>query len=248
MIDDSLSETFLLEKDVCYSEDVQTGVSYYCSKLDAITEGFSVNIKHGNDNKIYFGKSCTILKSRALIAGNGNTVIFGPYCDLNNLDIRIKGNNNTIIIGAFTSIGSAKLIAIGGKSINISPFCMFSTGIIVDTSDHHSIYDLDTGLKINIDADVNLNEKVWIGRNVVINKGTMIGANTVIAQGSICTGSIDSNSIYAGVPARQLKSNITWSRMPANSIEEMESSARNARWEEKVANLKSYLALNSMNK
>jgi acetyltransferase-like isoleucine patch superfamily enzyme len=148
------------------------------------------------------------------------------------------GDNNILVIGAFTSIGGATFFLKGENRIQIASCCMFSTGIIIDASDHHAIYDLKSGLKINPDSDVDISKKVWIGRNVSITKGTSIGSQSIIGQGSICSGALKCNSVYAGAPIRMIKENVTWSRMNANSISEMKNSDRHINWLKKYEEVK----------
>lgn len=54
--------------------------------------------------------------------------------------------------------------------------------------------------------DIVIEDDVWIGGNVTILRGVRVGRHSVIAAGSVVTRSVESNSIYAGVPARKLKS------------------------------------------
>lgn len=57
-----------------------------------------------------------------------------------------------------------------------------------------------------ITADIGIGNNVFIGANCVILPGTVIRDNVVVGAGSIVTGELESNSIYAGVPCRKIKS------------------------------------------
>lgn len=46
---------------------------------------------------------------------------------------------------------------------------------------------------------------VFIGVEVIILPGVKVGGNVVVAAGSIVTKNLDSNSVYAGNPARKVK-------------------------------------------
>lgn len=53
--------------------------------------------------------------------------------------------------------------------------------------------------------DLVVEDDVWIGANAIILPGVRIGRHSVVAAGSVVTKSVDSNSLYAGVPARKIK-------------------------------------------
>jgi acetyltransferase-like isoleucine patch superfamily enzyme len=57
-----------------------------------------------------------------------------------------------------------------------------------------------------ITADIVIGNNVFIGANCVILPGTVIRDNVVVGASSIVTGELESNSIYAGVPCRKIKS------------------------------------------
>ena len=62
--------------------------------------------------------------------------------------------------------------------------------------------------KINVQGhksdSISIGNDVWIASNVVILKGVSIGDGSVIAAGSVVTKSIDSYTVVAGVPAKEI--------------------------------------------
>lgn len=48
---------------------------------------------------------------------------------------------------------------------------------------------------------------------VRINKGVVIEPDCIVASHSVVTKTIKSHSIAAGIPAKVVKSNITWNRI-----------------------------------
>lgn len=52
---------------------------------------------------------------------------------------------------------------------------------------------------------INIGDNVYIGIGSIILPGVNIGDNVIIGAGSIVTKDIPSNSVYAGIPARYIK-------------------------------------------
>jgi acetyltransferase-like isoleucine patch superfamily enzyme len=191
----------------------------------------------GVNNVVYRGAASRSKNSTLTISGDNNIVFFGAYTKLNNLRISISGNDSVFFIGAFSTVESMTASIKGKGCVFFGDNCMVSSRVIVDNSDHHAIYDKDSRVRINPDQDVFVENNVWVGRDVRINKGAVIGSETVVAQGAIVSGLLPKNSICGGVPAKQLKSNITWSRMACSSVDEMERSERHKVYLERVGGL-----------
>ena len=62
------------------------------------------------------------------------------------------------------------------------------------------------GAVLGAQSPVKIGNNVFIGMNAVITRGVTIGDNVVICAGSIVTKNCDSNSVYAGNPARRIMS------------------------------------------
>lgn len=54
-------------------------------------------------------------------------------------------------------------------------------------------------------APIKIGANCWIGTRVIILPGVTIGDNTIIAANAVVTKSCNSNSIYAGIPARFIR-------------------------------------------
>lgn len=51
---------------------------------------------------------------------------------------------------------------------------------------------------------VTIGNNVFIGVNSIVLKDTIIGDNVIIGAGSVISGNVESNSVYAGVPAKKI--------------------------------------------
>jgi acetyltransferase-like isoleucine patch superfamily enzyme len=60
--------------------------------------------------------------------------------------------------------------------------------------------------KIDIVKPIYIGDNVFIGSNCIIMPGVTIGSNIVVGAGSIVTKDLPSDAVYAGVPARYIKS------------------------------------------
>tara|TARA_B100000424_G_C22935656_1_gene497893 strand:+ start:895 stop:1638 length:744 start_codon:yes stop_codon:yes gene_type:complete len=180
-----------------------------------------------NSSNCIIRGSCSRSKNTKIVFNGSNNVVFlGPYSKFNNAKLNISGDNNIFILGAFSTVESITATLKGDSSITIGNESMLSSRIIIDTSDHHSIYDLNSGIRVNIDADVSIESNVWIGRNVIVCKGAKIGTGSIVAQASLVNGTLEPFSIYGGTPAKLIKTNVQWSRMSSDKYNDMLDSPR----------------------
>ena len=108
-----------------------------------------------------------------------------------------------------------------GDNVSIQPMCYLEGqgGILIgnDVSIAHGTSILST--THNIDAfdmpikdqgvseqKVIINDNVWIGCKVTVLYGNEIGSGTVIGANAVVTKDVEGNSIYAGTPAKKIRS------------------------------------------
>ena len=125
----------------------------------------------------------------------------------------------TLKIGeGFTVEDNYQILTPESTCIVIGDDCMFSWNTIMDSSDHHSIFDVISGENINSTYVIEKGRRIVIGNHVWVGKGACILYNTRIGDGSIVgamslvKSEIPNNCIAAGNPARVIRKNIAWSR------------------------------------
>ena len=59
--------------------------------------------------------------------------------------------------------------------------------------------------KITRCGKITIKDEVWIGANVTILSGVTAGRCTVIGAGSVVLHDLDAYSVYAGVPAKKIR-------------------------------------------
>jgi acetyltransferase-like isoleucine patch superfamily enzyme len=96
------------------------------------------------------------------------------------------------------------------SKILIGGDCLWGSGELM-TSDCHSIISQKTGSRINPALNIEIEDHVWFGARFLVLKGALVSRDSVVSTGSIVTsGEYPPNSILAGVPARVVKSGISW--------------------------------------
>ena len=142
-----------------------------------------------------------------------NKLTIDKNCTLRNSWFWFEDLNCEINIGESTTTEGASIYAIESNSkVNIGKDTMISFGVDIRTSDSHSIIDLDTDEVINPAKDINIGEHVWLCENVQILKGVNILNNSIVGARSLVTKDVMANSVYVGIPAKQVRSNINWLR------------------------------------
>lgn len=166
----------------------------------------------GENNKMYIGSGADIGSLSISFNGSSNIVVIGSNVRLKNVQFSIKGKGSVVIIGAGTTWESGQCICDSGCSIIIGKDCMFSNHVMIRTSDAHGIFDVASKKLLNPPGSVVIGCHVWLGNSARVNKSSMIGSNTILGGGSVARGRLDPSSVYAGVPAKQVRKNVIWSR------------------------------------
>ncbi|MDK3020974.1 acyltransferase [Pseudodonghicola flavimaris] len=90
-------------------------------------------------------------------------------------------------------------------------------------------------IRIDTRGPINLDLRMWRQSTLSIGAGTTmmpdveIGFGSILAAGAILTSDMPEKTIFAGVPARQIRRNVTWSRQ-THGFSEAETAAFGARF------------------
>ena len=103
------------------------------------------------------------------------------------------------------------IVCAGARFTNNIDIGNFSVFYLNATVGHDVIVDDFVYIAANasISGNVHIGERCWIGTGAVVNQGNperklQIGADTVIGSGSVVLRDCAANSVYIGVPAKQL--------------------------------------------
>jgi len=121
------------------------------------------------------------------------------------------GENGRLVLGNNFVI-SAEATIIAFDNITIGDDCLLSWDVLMMDTDFHHIKDLDNKI-LNSPAPVILGNKIWAGARCLILKGSEIPSNSVVAAGSTVSKKLTGeNQVFAGIPAKAVKSEIVWER------------------------------------
>ena len=110
--------------------------------------------------------------------------------------------NGSISLGSYILISPGTSIR-SAESIDIGDSTMIASDVVITDSDWHGIYD--RAKPVGNTKPVVFEDNVWIGDSAIICKGVTIGKNSIIGAGAVVTKNVPPNSIYAGNPAKLVK-------------------------------------------
>ena len=177
---------------------------------------------------VRLGPGSPLLKSLQMW-GDGNRVELGLGTVVEQGDL-LCGDGSAIVIGDDTLVGETAWIdARNGGSIRVGRDGLWSSGVRVATDDMHAIIDRASGHRINRRGGrIDIGRHVWLGIGAIVLPGAVIGEDCVVGARSIVSGKQPAASVLVGVPARPVRSGVTWSRddLPNTEGATFESSPR----------------------
>ena len=170
----------------------------------------------GCNSEIVIHTPCKLNECRFKLFTNTRIEIFSTVNRIWGVDILTKQPGGEVIIGSnFHCTDRCRIInsCEPNNRIVIGDDCMFATDIYIRNNDGHTIIDRSTGKVINQPRDVVIGNHVWLGYHTTLLKGATIADGCVVGAESIVSKPLtEPNSIYAGQPAKLIKSNIQWFR------------------------------------
>lgn len=144
---------------------------------------------------LFIGLRYVLLKT--LIKQCGSNVKIGTNVQIVNWNGLEIGNNVSIHANCY--IDAAGEIKIG-NNVSIAHNCSL-------LSTNHGWEDISLPIKYNpvIFSKVFIEDDVWLGCGCRILAGVKISVRSIVAAGAVVNKSIESNSIYGGIPARLIK-------------------------------------------
>lgn len=176
--------------------------------------GLSVKFK-GKNSTITLGLPLARFSKSKISVGNNSKVEIKSSSDIvKKLKISMADWQKCTIGRDFFTWETEIIFSIGKDiEVNIGDDCMFSKGVLIRPSDGHTIYDISTNEILNYGKSINIGHHIWCAGDNSILKGANIPNNSIVAKGSIVTKAFDvPNSLYAGIPAKIIKTGVNWRR------------------------------------
>lgn len=168
-------------------------------------------------------KGCTILLGRhARLAGEVSAGGRGHLLAATGWDspsvamvhCTMRGERALILLGQGLTSNRTNMLAEGPDgAVLVGDDAMFATGITLRTSDSHAIIDLGARRQVNFPEPVVIGPHVWIGQEALVMKGVTIGAGSIVAGRAVVTRPVPPRALAAGVPARVIRENVSWTRL-----------------------------------
>lgn len=135
----------------------------------------------------------------------------GANCE-GKFDIRLNNNKPLICIGDAT-VSRGIHIAVHGNGITIGKGCLIGEDVVIQGHDAHGIVDIKEGKLINAgDVETVIESRVWLGKRAMILPGNRVAKGSIIGAGAIVTKDVPACSLAVGIPAKVVKTDVTWSR------------------------------------
>lgn len=180
------------------------------------------NILYCEDNVHLSNSSLVFNGDNSLIYLSNNRHLYLLNITVNHDSVFYMGKDN-YINGKLTVILSEQ------KNVIIGSDGLFSFNIWMRTADPHLIYDSNTKRRINDSRSIFLGDHVWVGQSALILKGTQIGSGSIIGASSVVSGKmIESNTSYAGNPAKKITEDIFFTGNSVHAYREKETKKHEA--------------------
>lgn len=173
---------------------------------------------NGTGHRLVFGDGVELAGESFHFGSSPSSIVVSDRCRL--VGKLIVTADSHIFIGSDTFFNKSCIIQAWEKTkITIGSGCLFAN-IKMRTSDTHSIIDVSSRKRINPARDIVIGDNVWIADDVDILKGTVIGDGSIIGSRALVSSRIPEYSLAVGVPARVVKTGVTWDKrlLPVESI------------------------------
>ncbi len=161
----------------------------------------------GKNNIVFFaGGSSNV---NIIFPGNNGLVFIGKGIWFGSGSIRVP-NSGMCFMDDTSSFGGTHFDVLEAKNIIVGRRILVSWNTWLSTCDHHLIMDSQTNDRINFSKSIYIGDHVWIGRESAISKGAFIASGAAIGAKSLATKLYFSNTVNAGMPAKEIKNNIFW--------------------------------------
>lgn len=120
--------------------------------------------------------------------------------------LRVYGSMRNLEIGRRTFLNAECYLETVGE-VTIGEACQFGPQVMIVTSHHPTLPD-GTVSRVAEPRPVSVGDRVWVGARAQILPGVRIADDVVIAAGAVVTRDCRVAGVYAGVPARLVRTKL----------------------------------------
>ena len=172
-----------------------------------VREETPINL-HGHYNMLVIDRESG-LHGKIHITDDHNVAVFLGEQGYLAIDVRMYGGD-TFVWGRRAVSWGMRVWVQGGTVCTVGEGCLFSENTTIRTTDHHTIFDVDTLQPVNAPQDVAIGRYVWVGQDCALSKGVTIGDGSIIGARSFVNHSVGKAELWAGSPARKLRERVSW--------------------------------------
>lgn len=151
-------------------------------------------------------KNLLSVSTKILIDKSSSVEFAGKICTERNVELKAL-NGGKLFIAENVFINSNSIV-VALDNIHIGSNTLIGPGVLIFDHDHDFEKDKNSGTKNGrhfVTKPIRIESDVWIGGNSVILKGVTIGKGAVIAAGSIVLKDVEPYCLYAGNPAKKIR-------------------------------------------
>ncbi|MFK7985422.1 MAG: hypothetical protein AB8I08_05280 [Sandaracinaceae bacterium] len=184
----------------------------------------------GSNNVCVLGADGHVRGSIRFLSDDGRVVVTGGQ-EGRRLDVRadLLAPSQRLFLGSGTSSEGLRVSIHGrGIAVVLGDDCMVSKEVWFRPSDTRPIVDLETLEVVNPDADIVVEQHVWIQEQALLCRGAHVRAGSVVTMHSVVLADVahDIASVLTGHPARPLRTGVTWDRSRVTSSATAERAER----------------------
>ena len=206
---------------------------YFFKHFFEIDKCATFRLRRRNRNKLGFaavalkGTKLSLSSSSDLVVKKGRLTLNAKWdkCDPFPSMLVMAEDSRLCVEGSFDIYSGSKIyvnkgatLKLGGgyinHNLNLSCFESITIGQGVAISENVTLRDSDDHTIASSERPVTkpivIGDHVWIGLNATILKGVTIGSGSIIAAGAVVTKDVPENSLVGGVPAKVIKTGVSW--------------------------------------
>jgi len=169
----------------------------------------------GENNIILIEEGCNLKNNCFInIEGNNHIIVLRKGAGVSSLNVTMRGNEGLFYYGENCTSNRTDCLIHGNVVLYIGDDSMMAVNSVIRTYDSHAIIDLASSEQINKNQSVFIKKHVWLAQNSIVMPGVEIGSGSIVGAGAIVTKNVKNNILVAGIPARPIKTGVSWTREP----------------------------------